>query len=187
MHDFKYSPTKKITFEIYPNLESFHHAINWPTAPDWLIGQTSIDTIQRVSPHNPGPYHTYESVMTFITSMYNHHDSIPRWLHQGVALYKAEFFSKNVSEKFALHISSPTLQQLEAIAKDDTTAFDELDGFRVSYSLVQFIDHGWGWESILDVLEDYSQFEEILNINKELFIQLWKEYILSLHSTDQHC
>ncbi len=186
-HDFghQYS-SAKIPLNIYPDLKSVHQAINWPDAPDWLTGNHNNRTVNTVSPNNPGPEHTYHSVMkaqksavaiAFIDDKYNNQKHIPRWLLQGTALYKTNSFSNNQTRLLLQEISSlPTLGQLERIEEDDK-AFRLLKGFTVSFSMVQFIDQRWGWDSVLNLLEDYSRFEKIFNISKEEFRDQWLEFL----------
>ncbi len=62
-HDFKHYYDGKIIISIYPDLESFHKTISWPDATDWVIGKTTSTERIIVSPRNPGPAHSYDSVM----------------------------------------------------------------------------------------------------------------------------
>lgn len=59
----KYCPRHKIIVEIYPELKEFHEAIGYPEAPDWVVGFAGNGKIQMVSPLNPGPQHTYDSLI----------------------------------------------------------------------------------------------------------------------------
>lgn len=179
---FEYNPTKQFIINIYPDLQSLHKAINFPDAPDWVMGKTENNTQWRVTPRNPGPVHTAESAKTgakagliasFIYEKYPN-KIIPRWLHQGIALYKAPLFSHKHMLKLAENPADlPGLEQLDALDKKDTDGFNKLNGFYVSPSMVEFIDKRWGWKTILALLEDYSAFEKILGISKTAFHTLW--------------
>jgi RNA polymerase sigma-70 factor, ECF subfamily len=185
--DFKSECTSKINLEVYPDLESLHQALKWPDAPDWIACNYNIDIIRMVSPNNPGPAQTYDNVMrsnqsgvvaTFIYNIYPHHSLIPRWLHQGVALYKMNRYSDKHLKKLKENISSlTTFEYLEAIDKEDDITFLQANGFLVSYAMVQFIEQKWGWDSILALLADYTKFEEILKISKQEFWSQWIKYL----------
>jgi hypothetical protein len=186
-YEFEHNYSKKISFYVYPDLASFHQAIDCPDAADWVGSYVNENVIKTVSPNNPGPIHNYNSVMkskelglvaVFIYNKYPKHGFIPRWLHQGVGLYKANYFSSNTLKSLDKNIDAlPALKQLESINKEDDVAFNNANGFQVSQSLVQFMYEKWGWNSILALLEDYSKFEEILNVNKEEFHAQWIEFI----------
>jgi RNA polymerase sigma-70 factor, ECF subfamily len=178
---------QSITLIIYPDLNTLHDAINATDKPSWVIGKVKDYTIYTVTPYNPGPIHSYNSVMRgkdvslatlLIMSKYSHHEAIPRWLHQGLALYRAHYFSENTvnalknSDKTLL-----TLKQLEMIPKEDNTAFAAINGFIISYSLVQFIDTQWGTGTLFELLENYDHFEEILKISKADFINNWYRFL----------
>jgi hypothetical protein len=189
-HKFNHTYSPSITISIYADLTSFHAAIGKPNAPDWIIAQSDKHSISGVSTTNPGPYHSHDSVLRaykaslaslFIEDIYKHHQSIPHWLHQGIALYVAQFFEPDkVRIKLAQELDKvPTIEQLDAIPKYDAITFDQHNGFRVSYSIIQFIDTQWGWGAIVQLLNKYDNFENILGISKEGFKESWKTSITS--------
>lgn len=185
--DFNHIYSETINVYIYPDLACLHRSIGWPDAPDWVIGSYDHHSMHTVCLCNPGPVHTRETVMVsrhvglitlFIRDLYPHHAVIPRWLHQGVGLYKAGYFSKESIIKLKDHLPNlPTLEQLEKIDKSDGAAFNALNGFLVSYALVGFIDQRWGWSVIRQLLQDYDKFEQILGMNKQQFRQQWLHFV----------
>ena len=111
---------------------------------------------------------------------YAHHQSIPYWLHQGVALYVAQFFDPDkVRTTLAQELDKvvPTIAQLDVIPKYDTIAFDTYDGFRVSYSIVEFIDTQWGWDTVIQILNNYTHFESVVGVSKNTFTEQWRAYL----------
>lgn len=185
-HEFNHSLSTKISFYIYPDLSSFHKAIDCPTDGDWIASYMDVDVIKIASPTNPESRYPHSSVIkmaegglvaAFIYNKYSHHDSIPRWLHQGIAHYKVNHFSQNTIDSLKKEMDLPTLEELESIDKTADIAFNQINGFIISQALVQFICENWGWELILNLLEDYSRFEEILNVSKEEFRLQWIEFI----------
>jgi hypothetical protein len=165
-HDFKHEYSTNIIICIYPDLVTFHHAIHWPEAPDWLIGKHGNNTINNVSPNNPGPMHTKESIMRsnksglvllYMYDKYPHARSIPRWLFQGVALYKAQFYSFDKAKCFTNDSDAYTaIKILENIDRHDTLAFDLANGFQLSYYLAAYLIDTQGWSGVLDLLDSYA-------------------------------
>ena len=58
--------SEKIDVIIYPDINSFHKAINLESAPDWVVGAAGKNELKMVSPINPGTVHNYESLMKAI-------------------------------------------------------------------------------------------------------------------------
>lgn len=185
---FEHSLAQPIIIKMFPDLKSFHTAINEPNAPDWVIGRTENNNDSGVSPRNPGPVHTFNSVMaqyktSLIVSMiyakYPHVEHIPRWLHQGVALHKTHYPSSKGFEELKILAQNPeqltTFSVFESIEKKDNATFDKLNGFLIAPSLVQFIEQKWGWKVILALLGDYASFEKIMGISKTEFYNQWKQ------------
>jgi len=186
--EFNHTCSKQVQLHIYPDLISFHQAINWPDAPDWVIGHGTHKR-KTVSPRNPGPFHSFNKVMRanksaltmlFIQDKYKNKKNIPYWFEQGVGLFKADFYAnEKLSDLLPSDISLlPSLEQLEAVEKYNTKAFDKLNGFRVSFSIIQFIDQKWGWNTILELLENYSQFEEVVGCSKLEFKEQWLSFLI---------
>lgn len=123
--------SKKINVKIYPNIQAFHAAINFPNAPDWVVGGTwNTDEIVMVSPLHPGSVHTYESLMQVVVHEFAHIavyyargnkgvTGLPRWLNEGYAQYEAgqvnERVRKNV-ELGVLKMTPPTWAQLDSVS-----------------------------------------------------------------------
>ena len=57
MFDFGITNIERIPIFIYPDISSFHKAINIQDGPDWLVGYCKNNQIKMVSPLNPGKYH----------------------------------------------------------------------------------------------------------------------------------
>ncbi|MGE0207290.1 MAG: hypothetical protein AB7R69_05585 [Candidatus Babeliales bacterium] len=174
----------KILFNIYPDLVSFHKAIAWDAAPDWVVAFHDKNSTTMCSPLNPGPHHSYASLMKSSKNglvQFFIHDTfkgqtIPRWLYQGVTLYKTNYYSdQSINELFYEDGSLPLFEQLENV--EDTLAFDKLNGFSASFWMVRFLNERWGWNTILGLLENYSNFEAILGITKKEFGEHWIEFI----------
>lgn len=184
--DFGQAYNDMIDLKIYPDLAAFHGAIGWPDAPHWVIGRCWHRNIQTVSPRAPGPIHTYMGVMriqrarlveVYLHGIYTDFATVPRWLRQGVSLYVAGVYDPAyVQESIRRRDIFPTLAELESTEKN-TAGFDELNGFFVSCSWVRFIHTQWGWPAIVQLLQNYEQFEVVLGLNKQVFGHRWAEWV----------
>ncbi|SDT48773.1 RNA polymerase sigma-70 factor, ECF subfamily [Paenibacillaceae bacterium GAS479] len=87
---------KKISIEIYPDIDTFHAQTGKPNGPDWYIAMLANDgsTIKMVSPLNPGPLHSYQSVIKAALSLFATavtlaiNKEIPLWLRAGIGHYE---------------------------------------------------------------------------------------------------
>lgn len=181
-HDLQHLYSTPIIIKMYHDVPTLHQAIDQPEAADWIVGELEEHAYTIVNPYNPGPEHSYESIVKannvqlaelFIVDKYPHAE-IPRWLHQGLALYLAHYMSDEAIEKFKNNATAlPTLEELESVSTEDNERFAELNGFMASYLLVEFIDKAWNREKLLAVVEDYANFENILRYLKKDVEKHW--------------
>lgn len=67
---FKHRPSNKIIIEMYPDLPTFHQAVGEADAPNWFMGTIEGNRLKIVSPLNPGPEHTYQSIINSTLHLY---------------------------------------------------------------------------------------------------------------------
>lgn len=177
---------KQISIRIYPDLQALHEAIGWKDAPDWLVGtyRSQSLTILLVSPHRPGPRHTFESIFcslkhnlaaAFIQDKYK--QSIPRWMRAGIAMHEADqlFLAKRRLKQLSQdHTLIPTLCALET---ESLQEFEKCSGYACSYALIDFLQERWSWEAVLTLANDYAAFEHILQISQDRFYRDWIHFI----------
>jgi len=184
--DFDHEYDGQITIYVYPDVQSFHESINWIDAPDWVVGHINPGQkfISLVSPNNPGPEHTYESMFgilrnnlsrVFVKNKYKHY--IPRWLLDGVGFHKSDW-KMNVKNRLLklqkAGIELPTLGQLD---EWDTAKFDKIAGHSLSYSILEFMLEKWNWQTIYQLLEDPTSFELIFNMSQSQFRNEWIAFL----------
>jgi hypothetical protein len=76
----------------------------------------------------------------------------------------------------------PSITQLEQ--NESMKAFADIDGFRSSYALVDFVKENWGWETVLKLLEDYASFEKILGVSKDELKEQWILFLDKKYPTE---
>lgn len=96
---YKHVPSTKITIEIYPDLPTFHQAVGEQDAPNWFMGTMDHNILKIVSPLNPGPEHTYESIIKSTVHLYalwlisDINPAAPKWIRQGIGGFEAKQMS----------------------------------------------------------------------------------------------
>ncbi|MGD0031240.1 sigma factor-like helix-turn-helix DNA-binding protein [Paenibacillus illinoisensis] len=104
---YRHRPSQKIAIELYPDLPTFHQAINELDAPNWFMGTYEDNKIKIVSPLNPGPEHTCQSVLRHAISLFTMwlvndiNPLAPKWLTHGLGGHEA----KQMSQEYILPVS----------------------------------------------------------------------------------
>lgn len=184
MQDFDYAFENKLKINIFPNILSFQETYSLRDVFQAIVARCGTKFISIVSPLNPGSYHSADSIRTIfhidliqsvIMQKYDYSDS-KNWLVFGVAANKAGYQPRS-----PLPDVLPTIQELE-------TSFGNSGGHPSAHSFVHFLIGNYGWEKILQLLENYSFFEEILEKSKETIYHEWSQtsHTISLNSDLQH-
>lgn len=176
--DLQLTITEKIKVHIYPNLQELHNAIGYPDAPDWLVGVGNVE-IYVVSPLNPGPSHTYKSIMdnVFIHE-FTHicvgkiRNYLPSWLNEGFALYEGGPYYDTAAVVSAYNKLGkiPTLDELYY-------DFVKYSGYQFAITIAYFIIENYGMDAMRKFIhnpEDYSVFS---GLSKNEFEVKWHEYV----------
>lgn len=190
--DFHHIYSAPITLNMYPDIQTFHQETGYPDSPDWYVGlnDSSKHAYNFVSPNNPGTYHTTDSILNalkvglaelFISDIYK--KPMPRWLHQGVALFEANFASISGKKRIAQLAKNPSqLPTLAQLSPMNDETFEQLDGFACSETLIEFINEKWGWETLLALLDNIDAFEAILGMAQDVFHKQWATFLVEKYS-----
>jgi hypothetical protein len=166
-------PTVEV--RIYPDLESYHTAINYPNAPAWMVGSAGINKFSIVSPQNAGPEHTYESVMEGIVHEFTHcvhihllnnhlgvaKNNDARWLWEGVACYEANQFVSPKSLSYLTNGNYPTLEEL-----NDS---DDRKIYQMGYLIIDFIKSKYGIKALKQLIRTNGDIPVCLDISEDEF------------------
>jgi len=188
-----YSINDTIDVFIYPDLESFHTNANWLGAnpPDWFIGQCNEkDVIKLVSPLNPGPAHSYESVLGGSVHEFAHafnyqivrtRQRIPVWLFEGFASYAARFPLPNTNI-IRQRINNGVMPTLEYFDNDSHLVDENLYSF--SYTVVEYIVNEYGYENLSQFLKIHTRYEDAfgVGITEEVFEAGWQQFVIDNYS-----
>lgn len=153
--------TQKINIEVYKDLKSYHNACGWPDAPDWAVGNAQgKTTILMVSPLNPGPVHTYSSLMEIITHEFVHTTvawkqttNVPNWLNEGTAVFYANQIPTRDYLKSLIKTlgRKPELEYLE-----DYKTFGERGGYSFAYTIPEFVVARHGKPGLAKLIGNYA-------------------------------
>ncbi len=174
-------PKGKIVVEIYPDVQSFHIAVKSPNGPDWFVGKAESGRIQMVTPLNPGPKHTFETVLQVATHEFTHlvvdainEDNIPIWLDEGIATYEAghspnpQFISAQAERNF------PDITDLNFNSGIDSGIM-----YAFSYTMIEFIVQEFGYDYLVELVATAGDFEKVFNLSETEFQQVWREFVVA--------
>lgn len=179
---------KKIIVKVFPNLKSFHAAINYPDAPDWAVGSSNGDELMMVSPLNPGSVHTYASLMQVIVHEFVHIavfyargnkgvPGSPRWLHEGYAQYEAGQINeqiRKIAETSVKEKTPPTWAQLDTVS---VMEFGSMNGYGLSVTIVEFLVVTYGIDKLVLLIKEPENLEIIYGLSKSTLEKQWIQYL----------
>ncbi len=179
---------KKIKVKVYPDLGSFHIAINYPNAPDWVVGSCIGDELLMVSPLNPGSIHTYGSLMQVVIHEFVHIavyyaigdkvvTELPTWLNEGYAQYEAGQINDQIRksvESSMFEKVPPTWSQLNNASAMD---FGKINGYGLSVSIVEFLVVTYGTTKLVLLIKDPKNIEAIYGLPETTLENQWIHYV----------
>lgn len=176
--------TQIVTVDIYPTLSAYHNAIGMPNMPDWAVGNAVGETnIHMVTPYNPGPVHTFSSIIEIIAHELVHcfvHKVangaiVPIWLNEGTATYIS--YQATTNSYICTLINQlggkPGLTTL-----NDFTTFANIGGYSFSYTIAEFVAKDFGGCAKLSQFISSNLNYSIFNLTNELAFQsAWFQYL----------
>lgn len=181
--DMQTSFNSKIDVFIYPDIKSFHNAINVPNAPDWVVGAASKNELKMVSPLNPGSEHTYESLMKAVVHELTHTvvlnfrkkglTSLPNWLNEGYAYYEAKQLDESQRKIVHAQVLNNTLPTWNELEKANSYQFGDLNGYPISATIIEFLVESYGIDKLKQFIIEPESVENIYNLSKEDLEVLW--------------
>ncbi|WP_169089104.1 RNA polymerase sigma factor [Paenibacillus sp. PL91] len=180
---YKHQPSRKIIIEIYPDLPTFHQAVGEENAPNWFMGTFEENYLKIVSPLNPGPEHTYQSILKSTLHLFTMwlitdiNPLAPKWARQGIGGFESkgmseEFIKNSTLDTIHNHVI-PSFQELN----NDTWDFETMKGFQFSYLIVEFIVDKYGLDALNNVIRNPNGFNEIFQCSESELHEQWVEYV----------
>jgi RNA polymerase sigma-70 factor (ECF subfamily) len=177
----------KIDVFIYPDVQSFHNAINVPDAPDWVVGAANKNELIMVSPLNPGSAHTYESLIKAIVHEFTHTVvlnfrknglvGLPNWLNEGYPYYEANQLSESQRKLVQSNLINNTTPSWSELEKADSYQFGDLNGYPISATFIEFLIESYGIDKLKQFIIEPESVKKIYNMSKEDLEVLWLKHL----------
>lgn len=181
-NDLSQTLKRKVDVYIYPDLDTFHKAIGESDAPDWVVGTAIPSTykIQMVNPLNAGGRQQadvmkvviHEFTHIVIGNINSNLSRIPIWLNDGVATYEAG--QDETTDKVIADVKKSnkyyTLKDIESMGSYD---FGKKGGYQFSYLYVKYIVDEYGYDKLVALIKQPSQFQNILGVTQGDFEKAW--------------
>jgi len=177
----------KIQVYIYPDLATFHKAINYPDAPDWVVGAAGKNELKIVSPFNPGSVHSYESLMQAVVHEFTHtvvlnireHGAVglPNWLNEGYAYYEANQLTSAQREAVQTSVAQNNVPIWNKIREANTFQFGEMGGYEISATIVEFLVQTYGYDKLRQFIIKPENADKIYGMSIEELENRWIDYL----------
>lgn len=175
----QYIPQEKIDVEVYPDVDTFHISMGYPDSPDWAVGYAGNGKVQMVSPNNPGPAHTYESLMKAVVHEFAHiiirgHNKgeLPKWLNEGIASYEARniYPIKEAISGEVKYNHVPSFDELNG------NNFAERHGYQYSAAIIEFFLKEYDYDRLVELIKN-PDIEKVCGVTKEELHKQWVEFL----------
>jgi len=177
----------KIDVLIYPDLKAFHRAINYPEAPDWVVGAASKNELKMVSPLNPGSEHSYESLMEAIVHELTHTvvlnfrkqglAGLPNWLNEGYAYYEAGQLTENELQTIQSNLLNNKLPSWQDLKNANPFQFGDMGGYGISATIIEFLVESYGVEKLKQYIIEPENVEKTYKMSEKDLELMWLEYL----------
>lgn len=180
---YNYHPSRKVTIEVYPDMPSFHQAVGEADAPNWFMGTYEGSILKIVSPLNPGPEHTYQSILKGTVHLFTMwliseiNPKAPKWIRQGIGGYEAKLMTQDfidgTTEEAIHNLEIPTFEQLD----NDNWEFETMKGFQFSFLFVEFVVQQYGIDQLNKLIRNPQDFNGIFQCSEKELHQKMVEFI----------
>lgn len=176
---YNYHPSRKVTIEVYPDMPSFHQAVGEADAPNWFMGTYEGSILKIVSPLNPGPEHTYQSILKGTVHLFTMwliseiNPKAPKWIRQGIGGYEAKLMTQDfidgTTEEAIHNLEIPTFEQLD----NDNWEFETMKGFQFSFLFVEFVVQQYGIDQLNKLIRNPRILMVSFNVLRRNCIKRW--------------
>jgi len=166
---------------VYPSLAAFHSVLPMREVPDWVVGRAwGFGEPHMVSPLNPGPAHTRESLMVVAVHELAHCATanitpltmdFPAWLSEGAAMYLAGQFQDPRGLGYLREGRFPSLEVLS----DQVAGLDKV--YEVGYLIVEFVLSHYGASGLHALIAARGNTKAALGIDVGVFERDWQAFV----------
>lgn len=177
--ELDYQPTEKFMVYVYASQKRMHSALGLSNGPSWLRAGWEWD-ILHISPEetfdNLNPELAIVHVFTQIL-VHQINETIPYWLHQGVAAYESHWLSKDrIIDAIQQYMD---LLDIHSI-KDLTKRYDEFQanrGYELAYTVVEYIVLTYGHEALVRFIKKPELLSEHFQCEEADFWNNWLKFV----------
>lgn len=179
LDEFKSEPIPVTTYKLYPDLKSYHNGVLTPGAPDWQQGRVWTENeIKLVSPTYLGTelnesisddllIHEYVHIIHW--NKVGDPNSIPKWLWEGVALYKGCCAWEEIDQlDYIKEGKYPSLKKINWNGEFQ---------YQLGYYLIEFIDKKWGWEKVIELMISNGDIKTVFGFSEKKFEKEFYGYL----------
>jgi len=169
---------RKINIIIFPSVKEFQKEYNLSNYSAGIVG-TAVNnrTIGIVSPLNPGPVHSYNSILKIAVHEFVHistnriNTNIPNWLNEGISLFEAKQINPVHIKKLIKANQIPSISALEI-------NFYNNFGYSVSGTIVEYIVSDYNYDRLVNLIKNPNNIQTVFGVNKSEFSSNWKSYVI---------
>ncbi len=179
LDEFEMESIPVTTYKFYPDLKSYHNGVLTPEAPEWQKGRVwTANEIKLVSPtyletEKNEPISDDLLIHEFIHIIHwnkaGDPNDIPKWLWEGVALYKGCCAWEQIDQLEYLKKSKiPSLKNINRKSEYQ---------YQLGYYLVEFVVVNWGWEKVIDLMTANGNIQKTLGFSEKAFEKAFYAYL----------
>lgn len=173
---------KPYSVRLYPDLKQFHRSINQPSSPSWVVGTAWGDSeIRMVSPRNPGPVHSYSSLIQVAVHEFTHcvtmrlagGKSNPQsyiWLWESIALYEAGQFRNPSSIAYMRDGSYPKFLDVRNQVQNPEI-------YDMGYTVMEYLVETFGYETVRQLVQKGGSVQAALGLTDAEFYSEWYAFV----------
>ncbi len=176
--DLGYRPQDKIKVFVYPDLETFHKAIQLPGAPETVIAVGYEGGIQMVTARlipaailDKTIIHELAHALQGLAN-----PDAPFWMVEGVALFESGM-AEGVRERVRQDIQVNKIPSLASLQTLDAEGFEQAGGYAYGYTVVEYSVLTYGKEILKAWVKTPRDYEQVFGVSAETFEQDWKKYL----------
>lgn len=180
----EFTPSDKVEVYIYENQKVLHQKkygfLVSLLRLDWYIGDNVRDKVIIVSPINPGPVHSFDSVVEVVSHEYVHaliyqiNKKVPLWLDEGLAL----FLTNGQPLISSMHSQIPTYKETQT---NNPIRFANANGYGMAHIYIEFLTETYGFESVLELVHAPKEHERIFSRTEKQLYDDWLEYLRMMY------
>jgi multiple sugar transport system substrate-binding protein len=188
-----YTPTAKITYEIYPDQEtlqgkSYH-------AKTSILGRFGwLNLVKNISPLSPEPSFDHQTVLQYSLSLYAKalaqqiNPQIPAFLLYGIGEYIGTEWSRDrVQAGIASVYKQLELPSIKHLRIMDSLKFLRMRGRELCYTMIDYIVAHFGRDTFHRLLRDPANLEAILQRTPDQFELEWKCFLMERYMDNESC